>query len=190
MNFIAIYITCGRQTKFSGTQWIKNFNLNGLTNRTRQGCSAQAQCRVLKSAIWKFGFLSRPCVSLLNIFYLCVRYQQIFDGETKIITVEFVLNTPPMLNAPPMVKSKSRKVVFVIFEITLLRWFCVWRRKLLWGLALALSYGLSWNLTSAPPPLKFAFLFIFFRCTIQYLDKFYTFFWPSHEPKNWFFMIF
>ena len=54
----------------------------------KQGCSAQAQCRVLKSAIWKFGFLSRPCVSLLNIFYLCVRYQQIFDGETKIITVD------------------------------------------------------------------------------------------------------
>ena len=53
-----------------------------------QGCSAQAQCRVLKSAIWKFGFLSRPCVSLLNIFYLCVRYQQIFYWETKIITVD------------------------------------------------------------------------------------------------------
>ena len=27
--------TCVRQTKFSGTRWIKNFNLNDLTDRTR-----------------------------------------------------------------------------------------------------------------------------------------------------------
>ena len=27
--------TCVRQTKFSGTKWIKNFKLNDLTDRTR-----------------------------------------------------------------------------------------------------------------------------------------------------------
>ena len=53
-----------------------------------RGVARRHNVGFLSRQIWKFGFLSRPCVSLLNIFYLCVRYQQIFDGETKIITVD------------------------------------------------------------------------------------------------------